>query len=197
VRTGTFVRGTGVFYSRVEIGAVPPPGSGVLRIRILRPNGSVASESTTTLRTQHGRGSWSFPHRVRLGTPGRWRMVVDFDGKALADAPIEVVARVGLVRNRPPSPVAVALHRPTPTPGGVVECRIATSLVTEDPDYEIVSYRYRWTVDGKVVRTVRSAALSDVLRKGLAAPGTRLGCSVTPSDGRLAGPTAAVQSTAR
>jgi hypothetical protein len=38
--------------------------------------------------------------------------------------------------------------------------------------------------------TVTSAALSDVVRAGIAAPGERLACSVTPSDGRVDGPVA-------
>jgi hypothetical protein len=79
----------------------------------------------------------------------------------------------------------------------VVQCRVSTSLVTEDPDYDIVRYRYRWTVDGKLVRGVQSAALSDVLRKGLAVPGKVVRCSVTSSDGRRSGPTATASSAPR
>jgi hypothetical protein len=71
-----------------------------------------------------------------------------------------------------------------------VQCRLGTSLVAEDPDYDIVRYRYRWTVGGKLVRAVRSAALSDVLRRGAARSGQDVRCSVTPTDGRLSGPTA-------
>jgi hypothetical protein len=59
--------------------------------------------------------------------------------------------------------------------------------VTEDPDYAIVRYRYRWRVAGKAVRTIRSAALSDVLRRTLPKPGKTLSCKVTPSDGKLKG----------
>jgi hypothetical protein len=77
-----------------------------------------------------------------------------------------------------------------PTVEDGVQCRVGTSLVTEDPDLDIVRYRYRWIVDGKLVRVVRSAGLSDVLRKGLAGAGTRVRRTVTPSDGRLSGPTA-------
>ena len=79
-----------------------------------------------------------------------------------------------------------------PTAEDVVQCRVGTSLVTEDPDLDIVRYRYRyrWIVDGKLVRVVRSAGLSDVLRKGLAGAGTRVRRTVTPSDGRLSGTTA-------
>jgi hypothetical protein len=82
------------------------------------------------------------------------------------------------------------LRPASPTAQDVVECLVSTSLVAEDPDYDIVRYRYRWHVDGKLVRAVQSAALSDVLRRGLARPGRNVRCSVTPSDGRLSGPTA-------
>ena len=194
VRTGTFVRGTTVVYSRVEIGAIPPPGDGLLRVRLVRPSGAPAGERTTALRTQHGHGYWWFSHSVRLSPVGRWRITVDFDGKTLADAPIDVVASASEVRNRPPRAISVALRPASPTLRDIVECRVSTSLVAEDPDFDIVRYRYRWFVDGKLVRAVQSAALSDVLRKGLARPGKSVRCAVTPSDGRLSGPTATATS---
>jgi hypothetical protein len=190
VRTATLVRGTTVVYSRIELGAVPAPGEGSLRIRFLRPNGSTARETRTTVRTAHGRGHWTFAHRGSFGRVGRWQVTVELDGRTLGEAPLDVVATARNVRNRAPNPISVSLHPASPTATDVVQCRVETSLVTEDPDLDIVRYRYRWTVAGKVVRTVRSAALSDVLRKGLAGPGKRVRCAVTPSDGRLAGPTA-------
>jgi hypothetical protein len=190
VRTGTFVRGAKVVYSRIEIGAMPAPGVGLLRIRFTRPNGSTAAESRMTLRTAHGRGYWWFANRVTLGRLGRWRIVVDLDGRTLADAPINVVARQAEVENRPPNAISVSLRPEARIAQHVVECRVSTSLVREDPDLDIVRYRYRWFVDGKLVRAVQSAALTDVLRKGLARPGRSVRCAVTPSDGRLSGPTA-------
>jgi hypothetical protein len=60
-----------------------------------------------------------------------------------------------------------------------------------------VRYRYRWSVDGKVVRAVQSAGLSDVLRKGVVRARKSIRCTVTPTDGRLAGPTATAASVAR
>jgi len=99
------------------------------------------------------------------------------------------------VRNRAPNPVAVELVPTAPSPRDVVQCRVRTSLVTEDPDYGIVRYRYRWTIGGKLVRAVRSAALSDVLRKGVARSGQDVRCAVTPSDGRLSAPTATATAT--
>lgn len=65
--------------------------------------------------------------------------------------------------------------------------------MTKDPDYAIVRYRYGWRVGGKFVRAVTSAGLSDVLRHRLARAGRRVGCTVTPSDGKLLGPTAAAR----
>ena len=54
---------------------------------------------------------------------------------------------------------------------------VATSVTRRDPDYDIVSYRYRWTVGGRVVRQVTTAALTDAIPTG----------SVLPADGRLRG----------
>jgi hypothetical protein len=193
VRTGTLVRGTKVVYSRVELAAVPAPGAGVLRIRFVRPNGSPTGELRTNVHTAHGRGHWSFAHRVTFGRVGRWRIVVELGSRTLAEAPIDVVASTRAVRNRPPNAVTTTLVPASPTAQDVVQCRVDTSLVTEDPDLDIVRYRYRWTVDGKVVRAVQSAALSDVLRKGLAGAGKTVRCSVTPNDGRLSGPTASTR----
>lgn len=190
VRTGTVVRGTKVVYSRVELAAVPGAGSGDLRISFVRPNGSVAGELRTTVHTAHGRGHWRFAHRVTFGRVGRWRIVVQLGAQTLANAPLDVVATARAVRNRPPNAVSATLVPAEPTAKDVVQCRVTTSLVTEDPDFDIVRYRYRWMVDGKVVRAVQSAALSDVLRRGLAGAGKKVRCSVTPSDGRASGPSA-------
>jgi murein DD-endopeptidase MepM/ murein hydrolase activator NlpD len=196
VRTGTFVRGTRVFYARVELAAAFALNPGVLRLRAVRPNGVTAGERTTVVRTAHGRGDWWFPMNVRLSPLGRWRFVVDVDGTVLADAPFTVVAKAGDIRNRAPNPVAVELVPAAPSPRDVVQCRVRTSLVTEDPDYGIVSYRYRWTVGGKLVRAVRSAALSDVLRKGAVRSGQDVRCAVVPTDGRLSAPAATATVTA-
>ena len=72
----------------------------------------------------------------------------------------------------------------------VGQCTVRTSLITEDPDYDIVRYRYRWFVGNKRVRSITSAALSDVLRRDRLRPGAALRCEVTPSDGKLFAPAA-------
>ena len=55
----------------------------------------------------------------------------------------------------------------------------------------------RWTVGGKLVRAVQSAAVSDVLRKGAALSGKEVRCTVTAGDGRLSGRPASVSAVAR
>jgi hypothetical protein len=199
VRAGTFVRGTKTIYSRTEIGAAFSPGDQLLRVRFSAPDGRVVSESRSTLAlaASHGHGYWWFAHRLALAPAGKWRVVVTLGETTLVDSAFTVVARVNQVRNRPPNRVGVELVPSAPTPRGVVECRVASSLATEDPDFDIVQYRYRWTVGGRLVRVMRSAALSDVLRKGAAVSGKAVRCSVTPSDGRLSGPTATASAVAR
>ena len=194
-RTGTFAAGTRMVYVRVELGMFKPGAP--IRIRILRPDGSAAVDQTPAVGFGfvNGLGRVSVGYRIALRPTGGWRLVVDVGGRTLADAPFAVVAGRREVRNRPPNPVTAELVPPTPAPIGVVQCRVGTSLVTEDPDYDIVSYRYRWTVGGQIVRAVKSAALSDVLRKGVAVSGRELSCVVIPSDGRLSGTPATASST--
>jgi hypothetical protein len=66
-------------------------------------------------------------------------------------------------------------------------CSVTQDLVREDPDYDIVRYRYVWRAGGSVVRAVTSAGLADILPRTVRGD---LTCSVTPGDGRLSGPTA-------
>jgi murein DD-endopeptidase MepM/ murein hydrolase activator NlpD len=196
-RTGTFVAGTRTIHARVEFGLLA--GGERLRIRILRPDGSSAIDQTPSVAfaVHNGLGRMSFAYRLGLRPPGQWRLVVDVAGKTVADAPFRVVARQRDVGDRPPNAISAELLPAAPTAKDVVQCRVQTSLVTEDPDYGIVRYRYRWSVDGKLVRSVQSAALSDVLRKGLAGSGKSVQCAVTPGDGRLSGGTAVAAGVAR
>ncbi len=189
-RTGTFVQGTRAIFTRIVLGGAWEPSS--LRIRLVRPDGVAVTEATHDgISSSHGLWYWRDVHRALL-RPGRWRFVVELDGTKVAEAPVDVVATPRQLRNRRPNAVSVSLHPSEPRASEPVQCRISTSLATEDPDYAVVAYRYRWTVGSRIVRTVRSAALSDVVRRGIAAPGQRLACAVTPTDGRLSATTASV-----
>ena len=196
-RTGTFVAGVRTIHTRLEFGLLAPGAK--LRVRVYRPDGSTAVDraSGATFGVHNGMGNTSLSDRLTLRPVGRWRLVVDVDGRTVADAPFSVVARRRDVHNRAPSPIGVELVPTLPSPTNVVQCRVRTSLVTEDPDYDIVRYRYRWTVGGQLVRSVTSAALSDVLREGAATAGAAVRCTVTPSDGKVFGQTASATATSR
>ena len=196
-RTGTFVAGPRTIHTRLEFGLLAPGAK--LRVRVYRPDGSTAVDraSAATFGVHNGMGNTSLSDRLTLRPVGRWRLVVDVDGRTVADAPFSVVARRRDVHNRAPNPIGVELVPTVPSPTNVVQCRMRTSLVTEDPDYDIVRYHYRWTVGGRVIRSVTSAALSDVLREGAATLGAAVRCTVTPSDGKVFGQTASATATSR
>ena len=180
-RTGTFLRGERDLYFRVELAFFD---GGPMHLTILRPDGSAALDAERPTPLQGYRATWASWHeRLDLDQNGRWRLRLQTGNTTLVDAPFEVVSRRAAVRNRPPNPVSVELQTPTAVP----QCVVHTSLVTEDPDYAIIRYRYRWRVGGKTVRRIRSSALSDVLRRNLPKPGKTLSCKVTPSDGKLRG----------
>ena len=186
VRTGRFVRGTRSVHVRIELWNLAAAGPG--RLTVLRPDGSLAYDGGMT--PTGGRAGWA-TRRLRLPlTVGRWLLRYEDGGRVLAEAPLDVVARARQVVNRRPNLVTATLEPAAPTASDVVLCLVGTSLVNEDPDYDIVRYRYRWTAGGRVLRQVTSAALSDAMRKGAVRPGETVTCEVTPSDGRLRGPRA-------
>ena len=177
---------------RVEVRNLAAAGPG--RLSIQRPDDTVAYAGA--LSASGGRAGWAKRRlKLNLAQLGRWRLTYELGGKVVADAPFDVVATQKRVVNRAPNAVAASLEPAGPRAGEVVVCRVATSLVTEDPDFEIVRYRYRWTSGGRLVREVTSAALSDAIRNTAARPGERLTCEVTPSDGKLRGPTASAGAT--
>jgi hypothetical protein len=122
-------------------------------------------------------------------------VLFDVNGVTIVDAPFKVVATEAEITNRPPNPVTrVAFDPATPTADDAVFCRVQTSLVTEDPDYDLVRYRYQWSRNGVVIRDRVSAALSDAVPKGSYQAGDTLTCKVTPSDGTAWGPSATTSS---
>jgi murein DD-endopeptidase MepM/ murein hydrolase activator NlpD len=186
VRTGTFVRGTRDVHVRIELRNWRG-GSG--RVAVTRPDGSVAV--TARVAPPNFEYGWTKTRlRLALRQLGRWTLRYSLDGTVLAEAPLDVVAAKRLVRNRAPAAVTAVLEPAAPRAGEVVVCRVSTSLVADDPDYDVVRYRYRWTSGGRLLRDITSAGLSDAIRRDAARAGETLTCRVTPSDGRLRASTA-------
>jgi hypothetical protein len=191
VRTGTFPRGLQDVYFRTELAFFD---GGPMRVTFLRPDGSAAFDAVEPTPLRGSRATFANWHeRLNLDRPGTWRLRIESEGRTLVDAPFTV----GRARNRPPNRVGLRLDPAQPTSEDVIRCVVLTPPVTEDPDYAIVRYRYRWKVGRKIVRTVTSAALSDVLRRRLAKPGQRVSCTVTPADAKRSGPSTSARVTVR
>lgn len=191
VRTGTFLSGQRLVYFRVDMGEVP--AASTYRVRFVRPDGTTSLDypgAFNNSSTTRGGYYW-FSFNWNLSPTGVWRVLFDVNGVTKVDAPFKVVATEAEITNRPPNPVGKVTFDPaTPTADDAVFCRVQTSLVTEDPDYDLVRYRYQWSRNGVVIRDRVSAALSDAIPKGSYQAGDTLTCKVTPSDGTAWGPSA-------
>ena len=147
VRTGTFVRGRARRARPRRAAQLAWRGGDDQR----HSGPTAASPPTVAVRgaelSQYG---WTKQRlRLDLAQLGRWTLRYSLDGTVLAEAPFDVVATARQIGNRPPEAVTASLEPAAPRAGEVVVCRVATSLVTEDPDYDIVRYRYRWTSGGR------------------------------------------------
>jgi hypothetical protein len=131
-------------------------------------------------------GSATLPARlVRRGE--RWRCEA-WTSDATADSP-HVAAEL-TVRNSAPSAPVAAIEPDLPRRGDDLLCRVAVPSV--DLDGDPVSYAYAWTRNGKPVQAGAEPARIDGAR---IARGERWRCSVTPSDGTLAGTAGAAEKT--
>ncbi|HMN97690.1 MAG TPA: M23 family metallopeptidase [Phycisphaerales bacterium] len=183
-----------------------PPNCPV-RVRFYRPNGTLAWDAQWNwgnLETWRIHKNWFAFGLPAMGpTPGTWRLLFELDGTVMMDTPFEMVTTVDPAFNRPPLPVAASFAIAAPALDDVLFCNAVRSSPIEDPDWDIVRYRWRWTIDGVEVRDVVTAAQSDAIPLRIAVPGlgeiampgSVVTCSVTPSDGLLDGPTVSVSTT--
>lgn len=155
-----------------------------------RPNGTVAFDSGNFAlgNDKFFRGSW-WRQRWRVNDmrtiTGTWKVELHVNSKKMDTLPFEVMVKRDPKLNRAPVALRKIKFRKKPKAGTVPLCEIKHPLIVDDPDYDVVSYRYLWTVNGKVVRDVTTAAHSDALATDLFAKGDRLECTVTPTDGDL------------
>jgi hypothetical protein len=177
------------------------PANSTFRFRWVRPDGSLEWETPV-----YDLGNPEFYGRAWYwfwwwidgmhSITGTWRVQMDMNGVQMFDAPVEVRPARTPDFNRPPAALqGLAFEPPAPTPTDALVCRLDTSLLYDDLDYDIVRYRYRWTVDGSVVRDVVSAGHADILPAGSLSPGSSVTCEVTPSDGIANGPSSSISYT--
>lgn len=182
-RSSTFYVGRQAVYVKLDVSNLEP--SSVYSMVLKAPNGAVTLASTDV--SNNVRASLytlDFDLDADLQVPGTWTISVDVAGKRLADLPITVLNGGFPIANRAPFPVSASIEPLGLRPGEVPVCRVSTSSPYADPDYDVVSYNYTWTIDGAPVRTVTTAAQSDSIARNLLAPGKRVSCSVTVSDGK-------------
>jgi len=191
-RTGTYAQGSTIHF-RSKLYNVPAQTSYEMRLR--PPDGTIAATrsnsygNTSVLRTLFSFGSFDLEPSVA----GEWSLEIAYNGSTMIVAPFLVVATPSEIRNRPPNAISVSLQPSIVTTNDVPRCEVGTSLVHEDPDYDVMRYRYQWTVGNRIVREVTSAGLMDVLPRDIPRTGDRIVCRVTPNDGALDGPTATAQ----
>jgi hypothetical protein len=191
-RTGTYAQGSTIHF-RFAMRNVPVQTSYEMRLR--RPDGTVAAtrggsyDNAALIRSLFSWGSFD-PEPPVLGD---WSVEIAFNGSTMVVAPFLVVATTSEIRNRPPRAIAASIRPARLTSDDVPLCEVQTSLLFEDPDYDVMQYRYQWTVEDRIVREVTSAGLMDALPRNVARPGDRVVCRVTPSDGVLEGPSTSAQ----
>jgi hypothetical protein len=194
-RLGTFVRSdtaepVGVWYILHN-----QPANSTWRARYLRPDNTQFFDSGiqsygNTVAYRYG--TWWLWYEAALDTNGVWTLEFSVDGQVQVRAPFLVVSAGTAPTNRPPNAVTASFDPPAPGTNDVVFMRLTVPLL-EDPDYDLMRYRYQWSVNGVSVREVTSAAHSDAIPHGLAPPGTVLSCTATPFDGTAYGPPVTVQ----
>ncbi|HVT43861.1 MAG TPA: M23 family metallopeptidase [Thermoanaerobaculia bacterium] len=182
-RTGTYLSGPRQIHLQVDAANIRTALD--YRITLVRPDGSGLTPVTGSLATSSmtSRSTYTWALDTNLDTTGDWMLLFEVNNQVVARAPIRVVGSAAQVVNRPPKGIAVELTPSSLRAADVAICRVNSDLLFRDPDYDVVRYQYRWTVDGEVVRERTTAAMTDVLSREHVIAGTRLRCEVTASDG--------------
>jgi murein DD-endopeptidase MepM/ murein hydrolase activator NlpD len=191
-RTATFVKGLQNVGSLTDMHNLPEGSS--YDVRVLNPHGQLEAEISGSFGNSvlFELAFLIFNLNLNLNVVGNWRYQVSINDSLVVDAPFKVVATSRQVVNRAPNKITAHLSPPHPVEGQALTCQAQSPLILRDPDFDLVSYRYEWRVNGHLVRTVTSAGLTDLLASGVALPGDKVSCRVTPTDGKKAGPVATV-----
>jgi hypothetical protein len=127
--------------------------------------------------------------------PGTWSVDYYVNDVLHFNAPIEVKPTLVPGFNRPPEKVSVSFWPGCPQATDVIQALVDTDLVQDDPDYDLVRYRYHWKVNDITVRDVITAGHKDVLPRGTASGGDAVTCVVTPKDQAVDGPSSTAVAT--
>ena len=188
VRTGTF-QPIGIWYIIHNM-----PANSTWRVRYIRPNATQFYDSGAqnfNNSSYYRYAAWWLWYGLNPDVAGQWNVELSINGQVMVTAPFTVLNSGGIPVNRPPGPVTATFDPAAPTTNDVVFCRLTVPLL-EDPDYDLMRYRFTWRTNGQVMRDVTNAAYSDAIPRGVA-PGSFLTCTVTPYDGQSFGTTTVAQ----
>ncbi len=163
------------------------PAQCQIGVKFIRPDGSVADDSSwnwgnpAVIRSYSNWFAWSVEWLQPM--VGTWHLHFSLNGQLLIDAPFEMVTTIDPGFNRPPEPIGAAFDPPSADPDEVIFCRVITTPVKEDLDWDVVRYHYAWRVNGLLVREVTTAAHSDAIPRATGSSGRALSCTVTAGDG--------------
>jgi murein DD-endopeptidase MepM/ murein hydrolase activator NlpD len=195
IRTGTIVRtgapqAIGAWYSLHN-----QPANSNWRVRYLRPDATLFFDSgdrSYGANPFYRWSDWWFWDGLNPDIAGVWTFEFSINGQVMVRAPLTVLDSGGVPTNRPPNGVLASFDPPWPGTNDVVFCRLTVPLV-EDPDYDLVSFRFQWCTNGVLVRDTTNAAYSDALPAVAPTAPTLLSCTVTPFDGTAFGPSTVAQ----
>ncbi len=165
------------------------------QVEFQRPNGTIAFDSGVepfgNPSFRRGLyGWWYYDITEMHEITGTWHIRLYLNSELMVSAPVEVVKEATPDFNRAPEAITVEIHPPNPTVDDVLICRVNSSMLLDDLDYDIVRYDYVWTLNGEEIRTITSAAHTDVIPHHMASPCDVVACEVTPADDQISGPTA-------
>jgi hypothetical protein len=178
--TGTFAAAQQLIFLEATLAAVAPGSN--YTISLQRPSGVINSANFKVGQDQEEFLTIQWAINAPLLDLGTWKVLLDVGGTRVATLPFNVVPTVNQFFNHAPNDVSVSID--TITTGDVAICHANSGLIA-DPDYDVVSYTYQWQVNGGTVRTVTSAASTDVLARQFSTFHAAVSCTVTASDGRL------------
>jgi hypothetical protein len=168
------------------------PASSNWQVKFRRPDGVVLSAPVQQFLNPFWEFfSWWWPYDVAdMHTiPGAWQVLLHINGVLHVEAPLQVVFQPSPGANVPPQPITLQFDPPSPRVGDSLAVLVQSSLTLDDLDYDLVRYRYLWSIDETVVRDVITAGQSDVLSRSLLKSHAVASCEVTPMDEVSSGPT--------
>jgi hypothetical protein len=184
--TGTFLRGPQTIYFRADLANVGASTKYELKLRA--PGSSVTTTAAIGSLMQYDASLasviWALD--VNFTIAGEWQIILDVDRKQTFTRTFRVVNSATEFSTRPPNAISAEIAQGGAIRSGSVPvCRVV-GLPQADPDFDIVRYHYEWRVNGSLVRSVVSAALSDALSRALIPSASNISCTVTASDSSAA-----------